>query len=120
MHGYLLTRFCKMLHTRKPNVCSSSVIIATTQVLTNADLGLQVLDNVIMTRWKVLPKEQCQGKSLKMASLGVVLTETRNSEFRGQLHHTMFRLRRIFENPEDPSEQVEPRPCVYSQARVAS
>ncbi len=26
------------------------------------DLGLQVLDNVIMTRWKVLPKEQCQGK----------------------------------------------------------
>ncbi|KAI1004079.1 Exportin-1 [Podosphaera aphanis] len=24
-------------------------------------LGLQVLDNVIMTRWKVLPKEQCQG-----------------------------------------------------------
>jgi hypothetical protein len=27
-----------------------------------ADLGLQVLDNVIMTRWKVLPKEQCQGE----------------------------------------------------------
>ena len=26
------------------------------------DLGLQVLDNVIMTRWKVLPKEQCQGE----------------------------------------------------------
>ncbi|MCJ1361678.1 Karyopherin transporter [Acarospora aff. strigata] len=25
------------------------------------DLGLQVLDNVIMTRWKVLPREQCQG-----------------------------------------------------------
>ncbi|QSZ32979.1 hypothetical protein DSL72_002563 [Monilinia vaccinii-corymbosi] len=24
-------------------------------------LGLQVLDNVIMTRWKVLPREQCQG-----------------------------------------------------------
>lgn len=29
-----------------------------------SDLGLQVLDNVIMTRWKVLPREQCQG-SLK-------------------------------------------------------
>ena len=31
--------------------------------LTNrpADLGLQVLDNVIMTRWKVLPREQCLG-----------------------------------------------------------
>lgn len=26
------------------------------------DLGLQVLDNVIMTRWKVLPRDQCQGK----------------------------------------------------------
>ncbi|RAL61344.1 hypothetical protein DID88_009480 [Monilinia fructigena] len=24
-------------------------------------LGLQVLDHVIMTRWKVLPREQCQG-----------------------------------------------------------
>ncbi|KAK4102733.1 ARM repeat-containing protein [Parathielavia hyrcaniae] len=24
-------------------------------------LGLQVLDNVILTRWKVLPREQCQG-----------------------------------------------------------
>ncbi|KAI0163195.1 CRM1 C terminal-domain-containing protein [Pestalotiopsis sp. NC0098] len=24
-------------------------------------LGLQVLDNVIMTRWRVLPREQCQG-----------------------------------------------------------
>ena len=24
-------------------------------------LGLQVLDNVIMTRWKVLPREQCLG-----------------------------------------------------------
>lgn len=25
------------------------------------DLALQVLDNVIMTRWRVLPREQCQG-----------------------------------------------------------
>jgi len=24
-------------------------------------LGLQILDNVIMTRWKVLPRDQCQG-----------------------------------------------------------
>ncbi|KAI9794804.1 MAG: Karyopherin transporter [Peltula sp. TS41687] len=37
------------------------------QILQNATypqtkyLGLQVLDNVIMTRWKVLPREQCQG-----------------------------------------------------------
>lgn len=25
-------------------------------------LGLQVLDNVIMTRWKVLPRDQCLGR----------------------------------------------------------
>ena len=31
-------------------------------MLTNIDLGLQVLDGVIMTRWKVLPREQCQGE----------------------------------------------------------
>ena len=27
------------------------------------DIALQVLDNVIMTRWKVLPRDQCQGKN---------------------------------------------------------
>ena len=30
-----------------------------------SDLGLQVLDNVIMTRWKVLPRDQCQGMVLR-------------------------------------------------------
>jgi hypothetical protein len=30
-------------------------------LLTRVDIGLQVLDNVIMTKWKVLPREQCQG-----------------------------------------------------------
>jgi hypothetical protein len=30
------------------------------------DLGLQVLDSVIMTRWKVLPREQCQGTAVIM------------------------------------------------------
>jgi exportin-1 len=27
----------------------------------NLDIALQVLDDVIMTRWKVLPRDQCQG-----------------------------------------------------------
>jgi hypothetical protein len=31
-------------------------------MLTLLDLALQVLDDVIMTRWKVLPREQCLGK----------------------------------------------------------
>ena len=30
--------------------------------LTGLDIGLQVLDSVIMTKWKILPREQCQGK----------------------------------------------------------
>lgn len=33
------------------------------------DLGLQVLDNVILTRWKVLPRDQCQGKSQRQIHL---------------------------------------------------
>lgn len=32
-------------------------------LLTEADLGMQVLDSVIMTRWKVLPRDQCMGIS---------------------------------------------------------
>jgi len=37
-------------------------------------LGLQVLDNVIMTRWKVLPRDQCQGMSFKNLAHSAVLT----------------------------------------------
>jgi len=33
-------------------------------------LGLQVLDNVIMTRWKVLPRDQCQGKAIARNAQG--------------------------------------------------
>lgn len=33
------------------------------------DLGLQVLDHVIMTRWKVLPRDQCQGAYLTSVTL---------------------------------------------------
>lgn len=38
------------------------------------DLGLQVLDHVIMTRWKVLPRDQCQGLSLCRVCLHSSLT----------------------------------------------
>lgn len=30
-------------------------------LMSRKDLALQVLDNVISTRWRVLPREQCQG-----------------------------------------------------------
>ncbi|KAK5116681.1 Exportin-1 [Meristemomyces frigidus] len=36
-------------------------ILADAQYPQTKYLGLQVLDNVIMTRWKVLPRDQCQG-----------------------------------------------------------
>jgi hypothetical protein len=37
------------------------VLTWSTLTLTVADLGLQVLDSVIMTRWKILPREHCTG-----------------------------------------------------------
>ncbi|GAB0135117.1 pre-tRNA nuclear export protein [Epichloe bromicola] len=36
-------------------------ILSSAQYPQTKYLGLQVLDNVIMTRWKVLPRDQCQG-----------------------------------------------------------
>lgn len=62
----------KRLHTFKPNVCFESLAISPMSEnawekkedkLTSVDIALQVLDNVIMTRWKVLPRDQCQGKN---------------------------------------------------------
>jgi exportin-1 len=38
-------------------------------------LGLQVLDNVIMTRWKVLPRDQCQGKLTMLWQPSPMLTD---------------------------------------------
>jgi len=33
-------------------------------------LALQVLDHVILTRWKVLPREQCQGTQASSSPTG--------------------------------------------------
>jgi hypothetical protein len=57
----------KRPHIFKPNVCFKPLgqfclAVSGTLTLTHIDIALQVLDNVIMTRWKVLPREQCQGK----------------------------------------------------------
>ena len=40
---------------------SSWGVELTRPLIDPTDLGLQVLDNVIMTRWKVLPRHECQG-----------------------------------------------------------
>lgn len=43
-------------------------------VLMILDLALQVLDDVIMTRWKVLPREQCLGNPLLGLHIRVCLS----------------------------------------------
>ncbi|KAK3387072.1 CRM1 C terminal-domain-containing protein [Podospora didyma] len=50
-------------------------------------LGLQVLDNVIMTRWKVLPREQCQG--IRNFIVGYILNCS-NSEENLKTHRTLL------------------------------
>lgn len=62
-HGSLWTRYCKRRLTHKRNVGASCCHYCWMRQLTSIDIGLQVLDNVIMTKWKVLPREQCQGNN---------------------------------------------------------
>lgn len=47
----------------------ASLYAADGRALIESDLALQVLDDVIMTRWKVLPREQCLGDSFKLAAI---------------------------------------------------
>jgi len=44
-------------------------ILADAQYPQTKYLGLQVLDGVIMTRWKVLPRDQCLGESLGLGQV---------------------------------------------------
>ena len=63
MPGSWWTRSYKRQHTRKPSVSEFPRFFSWHNNLTRLlDIGLQVLDNVIITKWKVLPRDQCQGK----------------------------------------------------------
>ena len=53
----------------------------------STDLGLQVLDQVINTRWKVLPRDQCQGTASIVKNIVTYLIMIRNPQFRRQFHH---------------------------------
>ena len=74
-----------------------------------------------MTKWKILPREQCQGKlyqsSRERTSLMLC---ARHTQFRGQLHHSKLKLRRELEEPENLPQQAKSRPRVYTQARMAA
>ena len=53
-------------------------------------LGLQILDNVIMTRWKVLPRDQCQGMCSYSFLLDSDADICRHSKLCRQLHHPVL------------------------------
>jgi hypothetical protein len=63
-------------------------------------LGLQVLDHVIMTRWKVLPREQCQGMekncpaSMDSRPPGLLTWTPRNPQLHRLVHPTVLGFRR--------------------------
>lgn len=80
MLGLWSIKFFPMRNIPRPSVSSPpDVHVATSvngvadQLTYRQDLGLQVLDNVIMTRWKVLPREQCQGSSIFLAAVAQVV-----------------------------------------------
>lgn len=86
------------------------------------DLGLQVLDNLINTRWKVLPREQCQGQSLleKYRNMQEELNWNRHSQLCREFHYPKFELRRDVQEPAHTSKQAESSACVDSETGVAS
>ena len=95
-HGSWSTRFSNPPRIHRPSV--RDCLLATSweeALIIFTDIGLQILDNVILTRWKVLPRDQCQGRLGETCGFGRQLIYcTRHSQFRRQLHHTMFEYRR--------------------------
>lgn len=64
-------------------------------VLTFTDLALQVLDDVIMTRWRVLPREQCLGNiifSPEISNFALIGLFSRHSELHCQFHHRELKV----------------------------
>ena len=64
-------------------------------LLTFADLALQVLDDVIMTRWRVLPREQCLGNIIFSPGFSrntLIDLCSRHSELHCQFHHRELKV----------------------------
>lgn len=99
MPGCWWIRYSKRLHIHKQSVSWIAYTALPASLLTPLDIGLQVLDNVIMTKWKVLPREQCQGQSYREGG-GWEFGDTRahgssrNTQLRRQLHYSKLKLGR--------------------------
>ena len=62
MPGYWWTKYYRKQRFHRPSVSVSASPERNDQLTGILDIGLQVLDNVIVTKWKVLPRDQCQGE----------------------------------------------------------
>ncbi len=74
-----------------------------------------------MTKWKVLPREQCQGQLLQPRKIWQRLTKlARHTQLRGQLYHPELKYRREPEVTANVPQQAEPGTRFYPQARMAA
>ena len=120
MLGCWSTRFCKKLRTPRRSVSHLSPSRLSWIKLTNGRLG-------------VASPRQCHHDSVEGPSkgtvprlaqkilhfVGLLLITPRYSQFCGELHYPMLQLRRVPQDTTNSSQQTQPCPRIYSQARVA-
>lgn len=62
MLGHVWMLYLRAARIRNPNVCKLASTISLPRSQANSVvIALSILDRLITTRWKILPKEQCQG-----------------------------------------------------------
>lgn len=72
-----------------------------------------------MTKWKVLPREQCQGGHVQVIWRNLP-NEHRNTEFRRQFHHPKLELRGKPQIPANIPQQAEPGSCSNIETGMAT
>ena len=88
--------------------------------LTLLDLGLQVLDDVISTRWKVLPRDQCQGMRCCQRMKELADSYSRHQKLCCQPHPRRIEVGRVIEGESDLRQQAEPSPRLDPKAGMAA
>jgi len=71
-----------------------------------------------MTRWKVLPRDQCQGMPHRNCRLSAA-DRVRYPKLHRELHHPAIQQRRKPPHRAYPSKQAQPRPRLRPEAGVA-